>query len=400
MGVFFRLRNAQLGQAHGTEILAQAVADRETGIGHLHMGHGGVILRGAHEGHGEVLAGEAAEFRVHKGPGDLPGPVGPEVEEDHAVVVGNGAVRIADHRLHEFVGDAVGVGVLHGSHRHRVHRGALAVNHGVIGGLYPVPALVPVHGVEAAHHRGDLADAQFPALFHRSGHKVGAGGGGHVPAVQEGVDIDLFQAPVPSHLHQGEEMVQVGVDAAVAEQAHEMQGGIVLPAGVHGVDIGGIFKKGAVLNGLADAGQVLKHHAACADVGVAYLAVAHLPLRQADVQSGGGKLRVGVFLEELVQAGRVGSGNGIALRFLPQAEAVHDDERGRSFVHKNLISHKTRSKGAAKPAPPRKYYSWLAALTISTNCSGFREAPPMRPPSISGWASSSAAFLGFMLPPY
>ena len=24
----------------------------------------------------------------------------------------------------------------------------------------------------------------------------------------------------------------------------------------------------------------------------------------------------------------------------------------------------------------------------------------MRPPSISGWASSSAAFLGFMLPPY
>ena len=44
--------------------------------------------------------------------------------------------------------------------------------------------------------------------------------------------------------------------------------------------------------------------------------------------------------------------------------------------------------------------SWLAALMISTNWSGFRDAPPIRPPSTSGWASSSAAFLGFMEPPY
>ncbi len=42
---------------------------------------------------------------------------------------------------------------------------------------------------------------------------------------------------------------------------------------------------------------------------------------------------------------------------------------------------------------------WLAASMIFTNFSGTREAPPMRPPSMSGCASSSKAFFSFMEPP-
>ena len=45
-------------------------------------------------------------------------------------------------------------------------------------------------------------------------------------------------------------------------------------------------------------------------------------------------------------------------------------------------------------------YSWLAAFTISTKSGGLQAAPPIRPPSTSGWASSSWAFLAFMEPPY
>ena len=42
----------------------------------------------------------------------------------------------------------------------------------------------------------------------------------------------------------------------------------------------------------------------------------------------------------------------------------------------------------------------MAASMILTNFSGTRDAPPIRPPSMSGCASSSKAFLSFMEPPY
>ena len=39
------------------------------------------------------------------------------------------------------------------------------------------------------------------------------------------------------------------------------------------------------------------------------------------------------------------------------------------------------------------------ALIMAAKSSGFKDAPPIRPPSMSGMASSSAQFLAFMLPP-
>ncbi len=41
-----------------------------------------------------------------------------------------------------------------------------------------------------------------------------------------------------------------------------------------------------------------------------------------------------------------------------------------------------------------------AAAAIATKSSTTSAAPPMSPPSMSGWASSSAAFAGFIEPPY
>ena len=40
-----------------------------------------------------------------------------------------------------------------------------------------------------------------------------------------------------------------------------------------------------------------------------------------------------------------------------------------------------------------------AASTIAANDSASSEAPPIRPPSMSGWASSSAALSAFIEPP-
>ena len=143
----------------------------------------------------------------------------------------------------------------------------------------------------------------------------------------------MLQAPSLRQPQQGEQVLQVGVDAAVGQQAHQVQGGALLQAGVHGVPVGGIFIKAPVGNGLGDPGQVLEHHPAGADVGVAHLAVAHLPVRQAHVQAGGPERGVGILPEKLVQPGRGGGADGVALRLLPQAEAVHDDEGCWCFVH-------------------------------------------------------------------
>ena len=132
-------------------------------------------------------------------------------------------------------------------------------------------------------------------------------------------------------------MVDVAVDAAVGQQAHEMQGTAAFFAGADGSQIGGVFKEAAVLDGPADAGQVLEDHAAGADVGVAHLAVSHLSLRQAYVQAGSLQLAEGVLGEEIVQLGGVGSLNGVAGDVLSQGEAVHDDKCRWSF-HKPVSS--------------------------------------------------------------
>ena len=93
------------------------------------------------------------------------------------------------------------------------------------------------------------------------------------------------------------------------------------------------MEKAAVLNGAGDAGQVLEDHPAAADVGVAHLAVAHLPIGQAHVQPGGGEGGVGELLEEAVQPGRFGGFDGVARFSAAGPEAVHDDQSSRCLIH-------------------------------------------------------------------
>ena len=49
---------------------------------------------------------------------------------------------------------------------------------------------------------------------------------------------------------------------------------------------------------------------------------------------------MGILLEELVQTGGIGGSNGVAFRLGPETESIHNDECGRCFVHRNLVSHK------------------------------------------------------------
>ena len=152
-----------------------------------------------------------------------------------------------------------------------------------------------------------------------------ARGGGHVPAVQEAVDVDLLDPLVLGHFQQGEQVGDMAVDAAVRQQAHQVQGRAPLPAVGHGLQIGGIFEKLAAVDVPADVGQVLEDHPAGPHVGVAHLAVAHLAVGQAHVQAGGGQLTARTVPEDPVQVGGGCVGHRVAGAGLPQAEAVHDN---------------------------------------------------------------------------
>ena len=225
MGIFFRLRNAKLGQAQFAEILAEDIFQLLVGEGHGDVGHGGVVLCGADEMQGEkpTLALELIKVGVHQGAGQLPGPVGAEIVEDDPVPGVEAALPGADHRLHELVGDSLVVGGLNGLQR-IIEKVPRAIDHGVIGPLEPVPAAVPVHGVVPSHHIGDLSNAQGLYFLLELADIVPPRGGGDIPSIQKDVNIELFQTVTFGQLQQGIQMGDVAVDPAVGEQTHEMQG--------------------------------------------------------------------------------------------------------------------------------------------------------------------------------
>ena len=90
------------------------------------------------------------------------------------------------------------------------------------------------------------------------------------------------------------------IPAAVAHQTHQVQRGIVGLAVFNGLHERFVGEKVAVVDRLGNAGQLLIDHAAGADVGVTDLAVAHLPVRQTDVQTRRADIGEGILGKELV----------------------------------------------------------------------------------------------------
>ena len=152
-----------------------------------------MTLGGADVGQREPLAHKTVKVLVHQGAGDFAGTVGAVVEENNAVVVGDGAVLVADHRHDKFVRHAFSIGICHCFYRVGAE-GAGAIHHGIIGCLHTVPAFVAVHGVKPALDGGDFAHAQCGAPVGELLHIIFAGSRGHVAPVEECMHIDLGEA--------------------------------------------------------------------------------------------------------------------------------------------------------------------------------------------------------------
>ena len=80
-------------------------------------------------------------------------------------------------------------------------------------------------------------------------------------------------------------MILVAVHATLGEQAEYVYGFACADGVIDCSGDGRIGEELAVTNGFGHAGEVLIHHAASAEVHVADLGIAHLPVWQADIHA-------------------------------------------------------------------------------------------------------------------
>jgi hypothetical protein len=152
-----------------------------------------------------------------------------------------------------------------------------------------------------------------------------------VAAVGENMDDNVGDAFALGHCKERVKVGVVGVDAAVADEAHEME---AARAGVgHGGFESGIVAEIAVADHPVDAGDVHLDDAAGADVEMADFGVAHLAIGEADGFATRMDERIGEVPDEGVEDRRVGGEDGVALDGCGVAPAVEDGENNRRFGH-------------------------------------------------------------------
>ncbi len=122
------------------------------------------------------------------------------------------------------------------------------------------------------------------------------------------------------------------MDAAVGEQADDVEGAASFLRGGDGGEQRGVGEEAAVDDGGVDAGHVHADDAAGAEVEVADLGVAHLAVGQADEVVAGAEEGVGEVAQERVVDGLAGEGDCVAVGVGAVAPAVENCENDR-FCH-------------------------------------------------------------------
>ncbi len=233
MGVFLCFGDAQLGLALLRHVFAKAIGKLfgRVGAGSFDVRR---ILGQHHEvgQFGVLLALESVEVLLHKGAGHFPGTVGTEIHEQHRVTIVDrslGLARSVDPgwRYKLVVFPAL-ISLFQPGYR--IGRSELrgALGHQVVGRFHAVPAVVAIHGIVAAHDRGNAADAE--ALQFGRGLLQGwfCAAGRHVTAIEEGVDVNFLRATCGGKFGSGNNVVFVAVYTTGRHQTHEMNGSAAL----------------------------------------------------------------------------------------------------------------------------------------------------------------------------
>ena len=126
---------------------------------------------------------------------------------------------------------------------------------------------------------------------------------------------------------QRDEMIVVGVDAAISHESDEVQRRVLRAI----ARVGELrnSEEAAVLDGDADARQVLQHHATRAEVEVADLGIAHLAVGKSDRPARGTEQRVGRSVPEFSPFRGVGERDGVGFALFTPPPAVENGEDDR-----------------------------------------------------------------------
>ena len=346
MGKFFGFGRAELFEVSVGDNLAKNTLH----LGRLGIGDvdGEAFFIGRHSGVVEVellTTVEAGEVVENEGLGDLARTVATVVVENDRIAIADGGAGIravvADRRWgdklitsHRGLGRMIVIPA--NGFDGRVKLQPIAKDHGAIGLLDTVPAIVAIHGPVAAHDGGDCADADLFGLGFDLAEILDSGIGGGIAAVGEGVQKNPRKSASFAQFQAGVEVLEQAVDAGVGDDAEQVQ----LGAFLHGVGDGGVelrvLEKFAAADGLGDADGFLIDDPAGADVLVADFAVAHGAFGQADVEAGGVDERRGIFGHESIrhrmlrQINRVGV---VPLRIRIFPPAIADDQDEWSLFH-------------------------------------------------------------------
>ena len=298
MSEFLRFSGGEDALAGGAEVFAHGSVDGGRGDEVMEGDAGvGVVLH--HAGESDVGSANAVEFVeivVVEGARNFKGAVASEVEEDDAVAV---------------VDDAGGFSIAHDDERRKI---------------LVADALLffseSIDGVRGAGEGASLSeDVGFPAAFdddpigfvaiHRRHHTTAARGdaivaigfgidsgegifefvdvneGGRradVATVEKGVDAEGFDAVTVGAFDHGDEVIDVRVDVAVAEQSDEVERLFAFDDWLDEPFPSFAVEETAGMDGFFDESRALGKDSACAEGVVSDFAIAHIGIaRHADV---------------------------------------------------------------------------------------------------------------------
>ncbi len=126
--------------------------------------------------------------------------------------------------------------------------------------------------------------------------------------------------------HQRRDMILMRVHAAGRKQPSHMHRAFRHLDLRNQIDKRRAMGEAAILDRHIDARQILRHHAAGADIHVADFGIAHLALRQADGAAGRGEQRMRILRQQPRVVRRLRLGDGVVGCIGPPAPAVENAE--------------------------------------------------------------------------
>ena len=196
-----------------------------------------------------------------------------------------------------------------------------------------LPAAISIHGVIAAADRGDFAAVVLAHLLLELLEISSTAGGERIAAVHESMNEDAINTLLLGHFQERIKMIDVRVNAAVGDEPEDVQAAATRTCVLHSGEQDRVLEELAVLDHQIDAGDVHVHDASGAYVEMADFAVAHLPIRQADVLAAGMNQGIRIFAEQAVVIGFAGQRDGISFGFGTVSPAIEDDEDERFWAH-------------------------------------------------------------------